>query len=1058
MVTWHKNALLFLALIAIAGIFFAQASARSVAICRQTLDPALNSDYQTCPTDQTSIVTGGAVCGNGTLDAGEQCDDGGLCTGNNSTPCTSNSDCSVAGGTCAPRSGDGCSATCQDEPPVGGNCPNTWEKTYGGTGIEGIGAQVQAQDNGFIALGTTDTFGAGESDAWLVKTDASGNTCDYLASSTPGNCEGTSNGMTTFAKTFGRTESEEPLGYTNMVFPTPDGGYVFATTIHSFGAGGDFWLVKTDVNGNTCNYSANGNCQGMIGSTSTFAKRFGGSSGEDVFHLLRLSDGFLLAGYTRSFGSGGYKGWAVKTDQSGNTCNYAGNGNCEETINGVPTFAKVFNGPLFEEFRAADQTSDGGFVLVGYTSSFTAGSVPWLVKTDSMGNTCDYLNAAVSGNCEGTSNGMATFSKTFADTGKPFFVEQTTDDGFVFSGDEGADQDFWLVKTDASGNTCSPSATACEQGSTFMKNFGGPDMEQAFSGRQTSDNGYILVGYTISFPDANGYDDIFVVKTDVNGNTCDYLNAAIPGNCQQGNHRFVRTFDSGKDDWAYSVVQTPDSGYLIGGFADSETPGLFDQGLLLKIDLLGNGPNDTCGFVPACPFLPNQPGGSPYKMKLVSGNRSASGQNLFFGVRANLVRLTPSEFKYDVIADVNLPINPANSYSMEFVFESDEADCDMDCAQANSDLNINISDLKDDSTPLVVVGNPKISFTIEDTGTNTSEKDLNSDYWNLVTESDNVDLNIHFNPCTVFGCGAGGELENIYDFNRIRLRFDVTCPGSGPVCDIDDVCEGGLGETCSNCLNDCGSCSGQCGNGTRLPSEQCEFGNPPDVTCPWSLSSDQCDQSSCQCIGGPGIPDCGDGSLYNGSDGIPNTGDAGEEECDDGDLDDYDGCSALCKIEEPYFGPIRILDVVLQPLVFEQGSFSTTFEAVVLAPEITARFEVSVYKLGDTFTNPVSPIPFVHSFSRSGRQTVQLHNNLSPFEFFKNAMNGLDPGSYFVRVESFRGVSTTRDDSFNAYFTVLQPNQSILVDEVPLPFALVLAFGVVFIISRSRISTSRKTA
>jgi hypothetical protein len=59
-------------------------------------------------------------CGNGEVDCegydnAEECDDGGLCTGDNSTYCESNDDCTVAGGICTPRSGDGCSAGCDWE-------------------------------------------------------------------------------------------------------------------------------------------------------------------------------------------------------------------------------------------------------------------------------------------------------------------------------------------------------------------------------------------------------------------------------------------------------------------------------------------------------------------------------------------------------------------------------------------------------------------------------------------------------------------------------------------------------------------------------------------------------------------------------------------------------------------------------------------------------------------------------------------------------------------------------------------------------------------------------
>jgi len=86
------------------------------------------------------------------------------------------------------------------------------------------------------------------------------------------------------------------------VIATSDGGYAIAGNTNSFGAGSDdFWLVKTDALGNT-----------------EWNKTYGGTANDMVHSLIVVSDGgYAIAGYTTSFGAGGYDFWLVKTDEFG---------------------------------------------------------------------------------------------------------------------------------------------------------------------------------------------------------------------------------------------------------------------------------------------------------------------------------------------------------------------------------------------------------------------------------------------------------------------------------------------------------------------------------------------------------------------------------------------------------------------------------------------------------------------------------------------------------------------------------------------------------------------
>ena len=103
----------------------------------------------------------------------------------------------------------------------------TWQKTYGGVTFESAtSVQQTSPDGGYIVVGTTVTFGAGEKDVWLLKLDA--------------------NGDVTWQKTYGGTAGDE--GYS--VQQTSDGGYIVAGGTRSFGEGNyDIWLLKLDGGG-----------------------------------------------------------------------------------------------------------------------------------------------------------------------------------------------------------------------------------------------------------------------------------------------------------------------------------------------------------------------------------------------------------------------------------------------------------------------------------------------------------------------------------------------------------------------------------------------------------------------------------------------------------------------------------------------------------------------------------------------------------------------------------------------------------------------------------------
>jgi hypothetical protein len=106
------------------------------------------------------------------------------------------------------------------------NGDTLWTRTFGGDTADLGHSVAQTADHGFILCGQTASFGAGNYDAWLIKTDSTGDTL--------------------WTRTFGG--GSDDVGYS--VQPTTDGGYIMAGKTKSIGAGGeDFCLIKTDASG-----------------------------------------------------------------------------------------------------------------------------------------------------------------------------------------------------------------------------------------------------------------------------------------------------------------------------------------------------------------------------------------------------------------------------------------------------------------------------------------------------------------------------------------------------------------------------------------------------------------------------------------------------------------------------------------------------------------------------------------------------------------------------------------------------------------------------------------
>lgn len=126
-----------------------------------------------------------------------------------------------------------------------------------------------------------------------------------------------------------------------------------------------------------------------------------------------------------------------------------------------------------------------------------------------------------------------------------YSIRQTADGGYIVAGSTDSfgagNVDVWLVKLDSQGNQ------------VWAKTYGGRSNDWARSARQTSDGGYIVAGYTISYRE---------IDTDEG-------NAWIIRLDSSGNQIWTKVLGGLKWDEADSIQQTPDGGFVIGGFTYS---------------------------------------------------------------------------------------------------------------------------------------------------------------------------------------------------------------------------------------------------------------------------------------------------------------------------------------------------------------------------------------------------------------------------------------------------------------------------------------------------------
>lgn len=360
-------------------------------------------------------------------------------------------------------------------------------------------------------------------------------------------------------------------------------------------------------------------------------KVFGGNQ-DDACHDIQMTadSGFVMAGWSKSYGNGDKDLWVLKVDANGAevwsqtfggtvddvgtqllvlpsgellVAGYTGNANINALLvkfdqNGALIWSETYGGNGADYAYDLSQTQGGGYILTGLTTSYgnPAGDV-FLVKTDAAG-------------IEQWATGVGAFG---IDLGNG--VVQTPDLGFLVTGFTTStpfgDKDLYLLKTDAFGDTLwtrrfggygndygqalvktggdfallgytAPLASNLsdlyllkvdDQGNElWSQTYGGNGDDKGYALATTADGGYILTGYSASFGQANG--DVYLVKTDGNGF-----------------EDWSTSYGGSQGDKGLGVIQTPDLGYAVAGYklAVSDL-----DGYVLRLDSLGQSCDASC--------------------------------------------------------------------------------------------------------------------------------------------------------------------------------------------------------------------------------------------------------------------------------------------------------------------------------------------------------------------------------------------------------------------------------------------------------------------------------
>ena len=258
-----------------------------------------------------------------------------------------------------------------------------WRRLIGGGGWDFASNVIQTADGGYLIAGQTASYGQGGTDGWLVRLDA--------------------NGAILWQKTYGGVEGREIF---SAVVERPDGTLLACGSTASFGSGDvDMWLYSLDASGEVL-----------------WARTYGGPSEDICIGMLLDPDGFImLVGYYGYSESQAADAWILRVRP-----------------NGTMGWKKRYGGEAEDSFQGIVRSSNGNYVVAGYTQSYGSGSGDgWAMEIDR--------------------SGRAVWQRTYGGEGEEYFggLVATPESEYMAFGNTSSygagGNDGWLVGVDANG-------------------------------------------------------------------------------------------------------------------------------------------------------------------------------------------------------------------------------------------------------------------------------------------------------------------------------------------------------------------------------------------------------------------------------------------------------------------------------------------------------------------------------------------------------------------------------------------------------------------------------
>jgi hypothetical protein len=340
-----------------------------------------------------------------------------------------------------------------------------WQKSFGGDSHDWASSVQQTADSGFIVAGYTISNNGqvtghhGDFDYWVVKLDNAGNI--------------------QWQKALGGSG----IDHARSIIQTTDGGYMVA---------GSSWSIQGDVTGN------HGSDDYWIVKLSDsgileWQKMYGGENSDLCYSIQQTADGgYIAAGSTNSTNGdvtghhGDYDYWIVKLDSVG-------------TIQ----WQKTLGGTGDDQAYSIEQTTDGGYIVAGMTSSLDG-------DVTNLRGAYDYWVVKLS------AVGAIEWKRALGGTGvdNAYAVKQTNDGGYVVAGYSNStnenitnpigNHDYWVIKLNHAGTVL------------WQKSMGGTAIDQAYAMDLTADGGCIVAGFSTSYDIdltwSQGNGDYWIVK------------------------------------------------------------------------------------------------------------------------------------------------------------------------------------------------------------------------------------------------------------------------------------------------------------------------------------------------------------------------------------------------------------------------------------------------------------------------------------------------------------------------------------------------------------------